>query len=57
MERRPGNSGRVTFYKTAVLSQVPVLRKSADLFFFVLFFLSLGALVIIWSHEMKNRPG
>jgi len=30
---RPRNSGRVTFYKTAVLSQVPVLSKSVALFF------------------------
>lgn len=33
MEQEPGNSGRLTFYKTAVLSQVLVLSESAALFF------------------------
>lgn len=44
----PRNSGRLTFYKTAVLSQVLVLS------IYVAFFL---ALVIIWSHGISNRPG
>lgn len=47
----PRNSGRLTFYKTAVLSQVLVLSISAapPPFFF--------ALVIIWSRGIGNRMG
>lgn len=33
MEQEPGNSGRLTFYETAVLSQVLVLSQSTALFF------------------------
>ena len=43
---RARNSGRLTFYKTAVLSQVLVLSVSEALFF---------ALVIIWSRGIRNR--
>lgn len=49
---RPRSSGRLTFYKTAVLSQVLVLSVSAALCcFFPL------ALVIIWSRGTGNRKG
>lgn len=46
--KSPSNSGRLTFYKTAVLSQVLVLSIYVALFF-------LLALVIIWSHGISNR--
>lgn len=49
MERRPRNSGRVTFYKTAVLSQVPVLSKSEAAFLF--FLVHISHYLVPWDEE------